>query len=105
MIKDFNWLIILIIFGLLIFYSNSNKNINTNTKSNRIHDYRPVKKNVNDSTDLESYKNKRRETDAKVYVGESEYPFQINDNNNDNNYQFGAHSIYEVGRINISQSY
>ena len=44
MIKDFNWLIILIIFGLLIFYSNSNKNINTNTKSNRIHDYRPVKK-------------------------------------------------------------
>jgi hypothetical protein len=101
MIKDCTWLIILVIFGLLIFYSNSSKNINMNM--NRIDDYKVVRNFTHNNNDLESYKNKQRETDVKVYVREGEYPFQINDNNND--YEFGVHSIYEIGRININPSY
>lgn len=92
MVEEYNWLIILVIFALLIFYSNSNHDTNTNTVKN----YRVPKTIVNDNTNLESYKQIKKE--ANVYVGE--YPLIIDDNNNNGNDEFAAHSIYEVGRIN-----
>lgn len=91
MIEDFNWLIVLIILGLLIFYSNNNI-------SNTIEDYRVEKNVINYSPNLESYKDRKRIRDAKVYVGEC--PFKRSDilqyNTDD---IFGEHSVYEVGRL------
>lgn len=92
MFEDLTWLIILGLFALFIFYSNSNnQNINENDSVNAVDNYRIT----NDNTSLKSYKNERTKRDTKVYIGE--YPFASN-NSNDN--EFASHSIYEVGKIN-----
>lgn len=95
MINDSCWLIILVIFALIIFYSN-------NKISNTIEDYR-VEKNVtnNNSNNLENYRDRDRDRkrirDANVFVGEC--PFRRSDLFFYDDNQFGSHSIYEVGRI------
>ncbi len=98
MFENLHWLIILVIFGLLIFYSNSNQYINDNINENQntFQEYKFVQPVVNNDMNLEE----RRKKDVKV-----DYPFSLNNNDNNNDYEFGLHSIYEVGRININPSY
>jgi hypothetical protein len=62
MIDEFNWLIILLIFAFLFFYSNSKI-------SNKIGEYR-VEKNVINNNYLENYRDRKRISDTKVFVGE-----------------------------------
>jgi len=89
MIDEFNWLIILVIFALFIFYSNSKI-------SNTIEDYR-VEKNVINNNNLENYRDRKRIRDTKVFVGEC--PFRRSDFLLYDDNDFGSHSIYEVGKI------
>ena len=89
MIEEFIWLMILLIFAMLFFYSNSKI-------SNTIEDYR-LEKNVINNNNLEIYRDRKRIRDAKVIVGGSPFRksnFLLYDDN-----EFGSHSIYEVGKI------
>jgi hypothetical protein len=97
MFDDLHWLIILVIFGLLIFY-NQYMNNNLNENLNTFDEYKNVQALVNNDMNLDSYKNEQIKSNTKVYIGE--YPLKINDYN-DTDHQFAAHSIYEVGKINF----
>lgn len=75
MIKDLNWLIILLIFALFFYYSN---------------------KNANQYLISEGFK------DSKVFIGAS--PIKTHELINLNDMSFASHSIYEVGKINYPSS-
>lgn len=70
MINDSCWLMILLIFAIIFYYSNKNNNQNLINEGFR---------------------------DSKVYFGVT--PIKRNNFIHMNNNDFGSHSIYEVGRI------